>query len=42
MNGFELLANTDEQEKIILALAASDLSKEDFFERVKDNIKSLK
>ncbi|MEO1998914.1 MAG: type II toxin-antitoxin system death-on-curing family toxin [Planctomycetaceae bacterium] len=41
MNGFEIAANVDEAEKIILTLAAGELSREELLEWVASHIRPL-
>jgi len=41
MNGFELAANVDEQEQVMLALAAGQLSREEFTTWVNQHLKRV-
>mgnify|MGYP000965625423 CR=1 FL=1 len=41
-NGYEIICNVDEQEKIILAIAESKFTKEEFFKWLKKAIKRKK
>lgn len=41
LNGFEISANVDEQERVMLALAAGELSREQFTEWVQQHVTSL-
>ncbi len=41
MNGFEIVANVDDAEKIILTLAAGELSREELLEWVTSHIRRL-
>lgn len=38
LNGYEIAANTDEQEEIILAVASGQITKEAFTNWVKDHL----